>query len=73
MNNDLMGKLQLILYCSWIHQSMKYMILKTCNIFKKEYKKEMEKHKRQTDNISHESLMAENFITNKPSGLQMSN
>jgi hypothetical protein len=52
---------------------MEAMILKTCNIFKQEDNKEMEKHRRQSDNNSHESLMVENVITNRPSGLQMSN
>jgi hypothetical protein len=52
---------------------MEAMILKTCNMFKQEDKKEMEKHISQSDNNSHESLMAENAITNKPSCLQMSN
>jgi hypothetical protein len=52
---------------------MAAMILKTYNMFKKEDNKEMEKQRRQFDNISHESLMAENVITNMPSGLQMSN
>jgi hypothetical protein len=52
---------------------MAAMILKTYNMFKQEDNKEMEKHKRQSDNNSHESLMAENVITNKPSCLQMSN
>jgi hypothetical protein len=51
---------------------MATMILKTYNIFKQD-NKEMEKHRRQSDNSSHESLMAENVITNRPSGLQMSN
>jgi hypothetical protein len=49
------------------------MILKTCNMFEQEDKKEMEKDIRQSDNNSHESLMVENVITNKPSCLQMSN
>jgi hypothetical protein len=52
---------------------MAVMILKTCNIFKQEDKKEMEKQRIQYDNISHESLMLYNFITNRPLGLQMSN
>jgi len=52
---------------------MAVMILETCNIFKQQDNKEMEKHKRQSDNNSHESLMVENVITNKSSGLQMSN
>jgi hypothetical protein len=52
---------------------MAAMILKTCNMFKQEDNKEMEKQRRQSDNNSHESLMAENVITNRPSGLQMSN
>ena len=52
---------------------MATMILKTCNMFKQEDNKEVWKQRRQSDNSSHESLMAENFITNKPSGLQMSN
>jgi len=52
---------------------MEAMILKTCNMFKKEDKKEMEKHIRQYDNKSYESLMAKNVITNRPSCLQMSN
>jgi hypothetical protein len=51
---------------------MEPMILKTCNIFKQEDKKEVGKQIRQSDNNSHESLMAENVITNRPSGLQMS-
>jgi hypothetical protein len=38
---------------------MAVMILKNCNIFKKEDNKEMEKHIRQFDNNSRESLMAE--------------
>jgi hypothetical protein len=42
-------------------------------MFKQEDNKEMEKQRKQSDNISHESLMAENFITNKALGLQMSN
>jgi hypothetical protein len=52
---------------------MEAMILKTCNMFKQEDKKEMEKHIRQYDNNSYESLMAENVITNRPSCLQMNN
>jgi hypothetical protein len=52
---------------------MAAMILKTYNMFKKEDNKEVGKQRRQSDNISHESLMAENVITNRPSGLQMSN
>jgi hypothetical protein len=52
---------------------MAVMILKNCNIFKQEDIKEMEKHIRQSDNNSHKSLMAENVIANRPSGLQMSN
>jgi hypothetical protein len=43
MNNDLMGKLQEILYFSSIHQSMAAMILKNCNMFKQEDKKEVGK------------------------------
>ena len=52
---------------------MVVMILKTSNMFKQEDNKEVGKQIRQPDNSSHESLMAENVITNKPSGLQMSN
>jgi hypothetical protein len=52
---------------------MATMILRTCNIFKQEDNKEMEKQRRQFDNSSHESLMVENVITNRLSGLQMSN
>jgi len=52
---------------------METMILKTYNMFKQEDKKEVGKKIRQSDNISHESLMAENVITNRPLGLQMSN
>jgi hypothetical protein len=52
---------------------MAVMILKTCNIFKQEENKAMGKQRRQSDNNSHESLMAKNVIKNKPSGLQMSN
>jgi hypothetical protein len=52
---------------------MATMILKTCNMFKQEDNKEMGKQIGQSDNSSHESLMAENVITNMPSGLQMSN
>jgi hypothetical protein len=52
---------------------MTAMIPKTCNIFKQEDNKEMEKDRRQSDNISHESLMEKNVITNRRSGLQMSN
>ena len=33
----------------------------------------MKKHKRQYDNISHESLMEETVIANRPPALQMSN
>ena len=49
------------------------MILKTCNIFKQEDNKEMEKNIGQFDNNSHEFLIPENIITNTPLGLQMSN
>jgi hypothetical protein len=49
------------------------MILKTYNMFRQEDNKEMEKHKRKSNNNSHEYLMAENVITNGPLGLQMSN
>jgi hypothetical protein len=52
---------------------MAVMILKTYNIFKKEDNKEVGKQRIQSNNNSHESLMAENVITNRPSGLQMSN
>jgi hypothetical protein len=52
---------------------MAAMILKTCNMFKQEDNKEVGKQRRQSDNNSHESLMAENVITSRPSGLQMSN
>ena len=37
--------------------SIATIILKTCNMFKQEDNKEMEKHRRQSDNNSHESLM----------------
>jgi hypothetical protein len=52
---------------------MEAMILKTCNIFNQEDKKEMENKEDNLINNSHESLMAEMLITNRPSGLQMSN
>jgi hypothetical protein len=52
---------------------MAAMILKTYNMFKKKDKKEVGKQRRQYDNNSHESLMEENVITNRPSGLQMNN
>jgi hypothetical protein len=52
---------------------MEAMILKTCNLFNQEDTKEMENHRKKSDKISHEYLIAENVITNKPSGLQMSN
>ena len=52
---------------------MAVMILETCNIFKQQDNKEMEKQKIQSDNNSHEYLMVENVITNKSSGLQISN
>jgi hypothetical protein len=44
-----MGKLQQILCCSWIHQSMAAMILKTCNIFKQEDDKRNGKQRIQSD------------------------
>jgi hypothetical protein len=47
---------------------MEAMILKNCNIFKKEDNKEMEQHRRQSDNNSHESLVEENVVANRPSG-----
>ena len=52
---------------------MAAMILKTYNMFKQEDKKEAGKQRIKYDNNSHESLMAENVITSRPSGLQMRN
>jgi hypothetical protein len=52
---------------------MAVLILKTYNMLKQEDKKYMGKQRRKYDNISHEYLMAENVITKRPSGLQMSN
>ena len=52
---------------------MAAMILKTCNMFKQEDNKEVGKQKRKYDNNSHESLMAENVITNMLLGLQINN
>jgi hypothetical protein len=42
-------------------------------MFKREDNKEVGKQRKQSNNNSHESLMAENVITNKPSGLQKRN
>jgi hypothetical protein len=42
-------------------------------MFKQEDNKEVGKQRRQSDNISHESLMEKNVIMNRPSGLQMRN
>jgi hypothetical protein len=47
------------------------MILKTCNMFKQEDNKEMEKHKIQSNNNSHESLMEKMSLQTSPQAYKL--